>query len=206
MRPFVAAFLCLAAMAAPTAGAAEEPDAVYGRYHRAAAAGDLAEMAQYAQAAQRAELLSMSAAQKAAMVKMLAATLPRAIALRNKSVAPDGKSARLLVSGPGDTQPGDKPETLYGTIRMVVEGGEWKVGETEWTNNAPAGLASAPASRAAPAAAKSATPAPAAKVPARSGGGLVGSTSNPPERKLGQAKEPCVYKPVMTAEDLENCR
>ena len=60
-------------------------------------------------------------------------------------------------------------------------------------------LAAAPAPRAAPA--------PAAKAaPARSGGALVGSTSAPPERKLGIAKEPCVYKPVMTAEDMENCK
>lgn len=198
MRAFIAAFLCLAAMATPPAGAAEEPDAVYGKYHRAAAAGNLAEMAQYAQAAQRAELLAMSAAQKAAMVKMLAATMPRGYALRNKSVTPDGKSARLLVSGPGETQEGDKAETLYGTVRMVMEGGAWKVGDTEWTNNPPPGLAPAPAQRAAPAAAKTAAPG--------RGGGLVGSTSSPPERKLGIAKEPCVYKPVMTAEDLENCR
>ena len=28
----------------------------------------------------------------------------------------------------------------------------------------------------------------------------------PPERKLGKAKEPCVFKPVMTAEDMENCK
>jgi len=28
----------------------------------------------------------------------------------------------------------------------------------------------------------------------------------PPERKLGTARPPCVYKPVMTAEDVENCR
>jgi hypothetical protein len=27
-----------------------------------------------------------------------------------------------------------------------------------------------------------------------------------PERKLGTQKPPCVYKAVMTAEDLENCR
>ena len=59
----------------------------------------------------------------------------RAYALRNKSVTPDGKSARLLVSGPGELQEGDKPETIYGTVRMVMEGGAWKVGDTEWTNN-----------------------------------------------------------------------
>jgi hypothetical protein len=35
---------------------------------------------------------------------------------------------------------------------------------------------------------------------------VVGTTSSAPERKLGAAKEPCVYKPVMTNEDMERCR
>jgi hypothetical protein len=35
---------------------------------------------------------------------------------------------------------------------------------------------------------------------------IVGSITGAPERKLGQAKPPCVFKPVMTAEDLENCK
>jgi hypothetical protein len=198
IRMSALALLVFAPIVAP---AADEPDAVYGRYHRAAAAGNLAEMAQHAQAAQRAELLAMSAAQKSAMVKMLAATMPRAFSLSNKTVSRDGKSARLLVSGPDAAQEGEKPEMLYGTIRMVMEGANWKVGETEWSNSAPAGFA-------APAGAKSAVPASAKSVAPvrRTGGGLVGSTASPPERKLGIAKEPCVYKPVMTAEDVENCK
>jgi hypothetical protein len=99
---------------------------------------------------------------------------------------------------------------LYGTITMVNEQGEWKVATADWSNIAPAGVAARPASRAAPSAAtKPAAPAPSPRSAApapRSGGAMVGSTSAPPERKLGIAKEPCVYKPVMTAEDIENCR
>ena len=34
----------------------------------------------------------------------------------------------------------------------------------------------------------------------------VGSLGSTPERKLGEAREPCVYKPVMTQEDLDNCK
>lgn len=215
MRPFIAAFLSLAALtaltvltalAAPPAAAADQPDAVYARYHRAAVTRDLAEMLQYASAAQRAELSGMSAAQKDAAMKMLEAAMPRAFVLRNKTVAPDGKRARLLVSGPGGSVLDDKPETLYGTITMVNEQGEWKVGTADWSNSPPAGLGAAPAARAAPGAPKAAPPAPKSAPPARGGGGLVGSTSSPPERKLGQAKEPCVYKPVMTNEDMDRCR
>jgi hypothetical protein len=201
MSPFIAAFLSLAALAAAPAPAlaADEPDAVYAKYHRAAVTRDLNEMLLYASAAQRNELSGLSAAQKDASMKMLEATMPRAFVLKGKTVAPDGKRARLLVSGPGGSVLDDKPEMLYGTITMVSEQGEWKVAASNWTNIPPAQPPSAPAARAAPgAAAKTAAPA--------RGGAMVGSTSAPPERKLGMAKEPCVYKPVMTAEDIENCR
>jgi len=201
MSPFIAAFLSLTALTALgslPALAAEEPDAVYAKYHRAAVTRDMNEMLRYATAAQRNELSDASPAQKDAMMKMLEASMPRVFVLKGKTLAPDGKSARLLVSGPGGSVLDAKTETLYGTVSMVNERGEWKVAASNWTNTPPAAL---PAARAAPAAApKTAAPAP------RRGAALVGSTSAPPERKLGMAKEPCVYKPVMTAEDIENCR
>ena len=56
-----------------------------------------------------------------------------------------------------------------------------------------------PAARKA-AAKKPAAAAPAAATPA------VGTLDAAPERKFGTQKEPCVYKPVMTAQDLENCK
>jgi len=203
MRPFIATFLFLTTLAVPPARAADEPDAAYTKYHRAAVTRNVNEMMRYASATQRAELSAMSPAQKDAAVKMVAAMLPVAFQLHNKIVAPDGKTARLQMSGTGPALVGGKPETMYGNVGMVNEGGDWKVAGANWSNTAPAGFPKAPAARTA-----SATP-PAAKSapPARGGGGaLVGSTSAPPERKLGQAKEPCVYKPVMTAEDMENCK
>ena len=115
MRPFIAAFLAIAALAALPAAAAEEPDAVYAKYHRAAVTRDLNDMLRYASAAQRDELSEASAAQKDAMMKMLESSMPRVFVLRNKTVAPDGKRARLLVSGPGGSVLDAKTETLYGT-------------------------------------------------------------------------------------------
>jgi len=35
---------------------------------------------------------------------------------------------------------------------------------------------------------------------------VVGTMSSAPERKLGAAKAPCVYKPVMSDEDIRRCR
>ena len=181
--------------------AAEEPEAAYAKFHRAAVSGNLEEMVRYAPPAQRAELVSMSAAQKEATVKMMAALLPRAYLLNNKTVNQNGQAARLIVSGASDFQPGDKPETLYGIIRMEMQGGEWKVAGMDWSNTRPAalGAGSLPAPKAAgPAPTPKAQAAPAARRPA--------ATNTPPERTLGTAKPPCVYKPVMTAEDMENCR
>lgn len=181
--------------------AAEEPEAVYAKYHRAAASGDLAEMNKYGPDARRAELAAMSAAQKDASVKMLAATMPRAHTLRDKRVNPDGRSARLIVSGQGSDFADGKLEVLYGTVRMVMERGEWKVDETSWSNEPPGSLAAArPAGSAS---GDKAAPKAAAKA---QGAPVVGATSAAPIRKLGAARPPCVYKPVMTAEDMENCK
>ena len=200
MKFSVAAIVLVLAFAALPARAADEPEAVYARFHRAAASGNLEEMLRHAPDAQRAELAGMSQAQKDAAVKMVAAMLPRAFLLRNKSVTPDGKAARLLVEGPGQIVIGDKPEMLYGTIRLVMERGEWKVAETSWNNSPPAAIQAAPAPRAPAPAAAQKSGAPARTVP------VVGSLNAAPERKLGTAKPPCVFKPVMTAEDMENCR
>lgn len=202
MRPIIAAFLFLAAVAAAPVGAADEPEAVYAKYHRAVATRNFNDMLRYASAVQRSEMSDLSPAQKDAAVKMVAAMVPPAFLLHNKIVAPDGKTARLQLSGPGPAPVGGKPETMYGSVGMVNEGGEWKVAAANWSNTAPAGLPAARTASTAPSAPAAAKSAP----PARGGGGLVGSTATPPDRKLGIAKEPCVYKAVMTAEDVENCR
>ncbi len=181
--------------------AAEEPEAVYAKFHRGAVSGNLEEMFRYAPAARRAELMTMSAAQKDAQVKMVALMLPRAFVVRNKTLNPAGSSARLMLSGPGTRFIDGKTETFYGVIAMVQEAGEWKVSESNWSNEQPANFAAArpTASAAAPAAAGKAPAKAAAKAPAS----MVGS---PAPRTLGAAKPPCVYKAVMTAEDVENCK
>ena len=197
MKATLLALALLALPALPVLGA-EEPETVYLKFHRAIVAGDLDEMQRYATDAQRAELAAMSPAQKAAQVKMMSALMPRSYVVKNKSLNPGGQGAQLIVSGPGPVLVGDKPETLYGTIRMVLQGGDWKVGNVNWSNTPPAGLQAAP------------KPAPAQKAsagaPAKSAAPQVGTMGAAPERKLGMQKPPCVFKPVMTAEDLENCK
>ena len=200
MRNAAVALLSLAVLLTPAARAADEPEVVYGRYHRAAVTGDLNEMQRHVPAPQRNQIAAMSAAQRDAETKMLASTMPRAFTVKQKAVNPDGRGARLIVAGPEGTALGARHTMLYGMISMVNEGGEWRVSETNWSYEQPAPLAPAAAQKAAPQ--KAAAPArPAAGSPP-----VVGSMSGAPERKLGTAKPPCVYKPVMTAEDLENCK
>jgi len=127
--------------------------------------------------------------------------MPRAFPVRSKVVNPCGRTARLVLSGVGENLLSGRPETLYGEIAMVMEGGEWKVDESGWSNQQPGNLA--PARQAgAPAAGKTAAKAPAKAQAAPA----ARSPFTEPVRKLGTAKPPCVYKAVMTAQDMENCR
>jgi hypothetical protein len=213
MRTILAALLLLASL---PAAAADEPDAVYARYHRAVVAGDVQEVMRGATARTRSEISALPVAQREAVVKTLGAQMPRAFSQLYKNVAPDGQSARLLLRGPGGSVLDAKSETLWGNVRLVRERGEWKVAAAEWSNVPPPSMQSAagtPAPAAAPAAQKAgqkpaaSAPAGAQKTaPAARGAPVVGSVNATPERKLGMQKEPCVYKPVMTAEDMENCK
>ena len=175
--------------------AADEPEVVYAKYHRAAMASDLDDMLNFGPAKRRAEMQGMSAAHRQAALKMAQFMMPRAFSLERKTVHSNGR-ATLVVSGPGDSG-GGRLETIYGTVRMVTEGGNWKVDEASWSNEKPAILAT-----------PKPAPQPAAKAAATATGGapVVGSMAAPTARKLGPAKPECVYKPVMTAQDLENCK
>lgn len=127
--------------------------------------------------------------------------MPRGFVIRAKAANPDGQAARLYLSGQGTDMIVDKLETLYGTARLVLEGGAWRVAGVEWTNQDP-GLPPQ-ASPGKPAA----KPAPPAAAPASRAGAPVGALEGAPVlRKLGTQKPPCVYKPVMSQEDLDNCR
>jgi len=198
LRSLAAAALLLVPCAAP---AAEEPEAVYAKFHRAVAARNLEEMLRYGPRERRDELASMSAAEKDAMLKMASSMMPRAFTVRSKVVNPGGRTARLVLSGVGENLIGGRPETLYGDIAMVMEGGEWKVNESSWSNEQP--VIAAPAAGAAGSRA-GAAPAKAAAKPPGAPATRPAAVTSP--RTLGVAKPPCVYKAVMTAEDVENCK
>jgi hypothetical protein len=194
----IAAFCMLLPCAAP---AAEEPETVYAKFHRAVMAGDLEEMLRYGPAQRRAEMQGLSAAHKEAALKMAQFMMPRAFTLERKAVHARGRTT-LIVSGPWEGGR-NKMETMYGTVNMLVETGEWKVDEVNWSNDRPQILATAKPAALPPAADKAAPKA----APSAKGAPVVGSmSSGTPGRTLGEAKPPCVYKPVMTAVDMDNCK
>ena len=130
-------FLLAALALALPASAAEEPEAVYAKYHRAAANGNIEEMMRYTTDAQRAEMSALSPEQRAASMKMIDTIMPVKYTVRAKSVYPESKIARLYLSGPAKTTLDGKPGTLYGVIRLVVQHGEWKVQDVGWSNEDP---------------------------------------------------------------------
>jgi len=222
MKAARALLLCLALL--PSAWAADPPENVFANFHRAAVAGNLDRMLLYSPAARRAQIARMPPAQKAAQAKTIAALLPRTYVIQAKTV--DSGGLTMHVSGMSTPpKPDQKSEMRYGSIRMQQEGKEWKVGSMNWSNTAPTGAASGKLPARNVAAAKPAgkysfnpalgepqgaqAPKPAAGAPAKSTTGVRGAGTvmgTTPERKLGTAKPPCVYKPFMTAEDLENCK
>ena len=196
---FTAGIALVLLLAALPVRAADEPEAVYAKFHRAAMGGDLDEMLNHGLAQRRAEMRGLSAAHREAQLKMVRLMMPRAYALERKTVRPKG-SATLIVSGTAEGGSGTQ-DAVYGTVQMLLENGAWKVDEVSWNSEKPAILAT-PKPSPAPAAGK------AAAVSTK-GAPVVGSMSSQVSGgggKLGPAKPECVYKPVMTARDMENCR
>jgi hypothetical protein len=169
-----------------TAPAQEDPESVYGKFHRALRAGNLAEMTRYGTPTGGAQVAAMPPEQRKAMLEMMKKLIPQNYSITGKEISPDGNRATLRATGTATSLFGGKQETQYSSIRLLKQGGEWKVDESSWSNTPPAG------------------PLKAAAKP--QGAPVVGSTSAAPPRTLGTAKPECVYKPVMTDEDIENCR
>ena len=203
------AILAMLALAAPPAHA-EEPEGVFAKYHRAAIAGDMNGILEHSLARQRADMKSVAPEHRDMALTMVKAMMPRFFAVERKTLEPD-KRATLIVSGPWDGGPSGRVQ-VYGTVRMLMEDEVWKVIGASWTTEKPEALSARPAAAPAPA------PQAAGAVPDKSGkpapvfagkGGapVVGSMeSGSVGRKLGTAKPECVYKPVMTAQDMENCK
>ena len=177
---------CILVFLAAAAGAADEPEAVYQKLHNATLAGNVDEMLKYASAAQRAEISGLPG--RGTALKFLATMMPRSYAVNSKVLGPDGKTARILATGAhsvmGKTQP------MYGAISLRKEAGEWKVDQWGWSNDKP----------------DDESPAVSVPAPARAAKPKATAAPREPTLKHVETKGDCVFKPVMTDEDLARCR
>lgn len=121
---------------------ADEPEAVYAKFHRAGLTANFDEMIKYGTA--QPDLVSMPASERQAMLDFLAKLLPKIYTVIRKTIDPDGKHATLHLDASG----------AAGTITMIKENGIWKVGNADWGGSSQAGEASPKAAMAAVVAAK----------------------------------------------------
>jgi hypothetical protein len=161
----------------------------------------------YASEEKRGELLKYAG--DPVPLKLMSSMMPRVYTVRSLATSPDGTRARMRATGTfsfmGTTAP------TFGVGDLVREASAWKVDKFEWTGDKPAGfdaaVAQSPVRRAASGALEKVPPAPVAEpkpdpVAAKS----EVFTPPPPSPVAAPVKrEPCVIKPVMTDEDLENC-
>jgi hypothetical protein len=123
--------------------AAEAPEAVYAKFHRAVVAGDFNEMIKYGTAKQAAETRAMPPAARQAALELVRRLMPKTYSLAGKRIETDERmTLRLVSQGAGGIS--------SGTARMQMENGEWKVDEVNWGG----GTAARTASAAPPAAAR----------------------------------------------------
>ena len=177
----------LALLAAVPAAAADDPETVYGKLHRATLAGNVDEVLAYATAGKRKEMAALPG--KEDMVRMMAMSLPKAWSVTSKDA--DARKAHLELRGVHDSGP------ARGSADFVKEGGEWKVDEWSWSQ-----LAQAPKDAAQPAPMKSAEPPVTVVTPETVSTVPVDA---PTLRRATAEAAPCVIRPVMSDDDLRRC-
>jgi hypothetical protein len=176
----------LALLAAVPAAAADDPETVYGKLHRATLAGNVDEVLAHATAERRKEMASLPG--KEDMVRMLAMTLPKTWSVTSKDA--NARKAHLELRGVHDSGP------ARGSADFVKERGAWKVDEWSWSLLAQAKDAAQPEPM------KSGEPPVTIVTPE------VVSTvpvDAPILRRTSAEAAPCVIKPVMSDDDLRRC-
>ncbi len=188
------------------AAAQEDPEAVYGKFHRALIAGNINDLNKYGTPGGAAELAKMPAEQRKGMLEMMKQLIPPTYTITARQPGTDANRLTLRATGTGASLLGGSPQPMEGTILMVKMGGEWKVDQSNW-NTGKSGAAPSP--RAAQAPGPVPTPAPVRSAPQSRPAQVKAAAPSAPKASapvLGAAKEACVYKPVMSNEDMERCR
>jgi hypothetical protein len=197
--PALAAAL-LAFLSCP-AHAQETPEAVYAKYHQALRAGNVDEVKKYAIAANAAKMRPIPAGERDAALALIRALLPQSYTVTGKEPGADGKSLTLRANGMGTNFFSEKPESTNGVITMLKEGNDWKVDKPEWTSADQRGVT--PEQSGKPSATLRIVPQSAPRKPQAA---AVASKQPEPAPVMRATRPPCVYKAVMSNEDIERCR
>ena len=220
-----------AAAAAPTApaakpaaaGGADDPEAVYRKFHQAMLDADFEGMRKWGTKAKGDELAAASAVERKMMIAFISKLTPTAYKVLGTEISADGNTAIVRLSAEQTVK--GKIETYHGSGTLFKEAGQWRVELSSWGGDQPPAPASksavAPSTSAEPvkpaaaespkpvaAAAPVAAPAPGkpAPQPRAAAGRSTPVAATPAAPVLLQSKPPCVYKPVMTDEDIARCR
>jgi uncharacterized RDD family membrane protein YckC len=195
--------------------AAEDPETVFSNYHKAVLANDIDEMLKWSVKSRSDAFAAATAEQRKEAMASTAKSMPKTYKVTGSLIERNGTDAALRMSA--EVTDKGKTETMYGSAVLEKEGGGWKVAAAGWGHVQPPSLpsqsgAAQPAVAAPPEPPKpvavelpkpAATPTPAARpAPSRS----EAAAAKPAAPTLQQGKPPCVYKPVMTDEDIARCR
>jgi hypothetical protein len=172
--PWVVAALFLLLPCAVTAQ--DDPEAVFGKFHRAILAANLDDMIKYGTPGGLTDIAKLPADKRKQVLDAMKSLTPPRYKITGRQLSNDGTKLTLRMTGSGASMFGVKADPQDGVTVMVKQGGEWKVDEVNW-KDAKGRTAAAPE-----------------------------TTSPPPGGKLGTADAPCVIKPVMTNADRERCR
>ncbi len=210
-----AAPLPQAPAAKQAAAAVDDPAAVYRHFHQAMIDSDIDGMRKWGTKAKGDEFTTMPAVERKVMLGLMASMTPKTYQVKSSEASADGNKATLYLSAE-QTDKG-KTETVLATVTLLKEGGAWKVDLSSWGGEQPSGPAPQNAA-AKPAAAEPPRPVePAAPVARRTSPEPAAQPRSAPTRSeaapakpaaaiLEQSKPPCVYKPVMSDEDIARCR
>ena len=182
---------------AAAASTAEDLQTVFRNFHKAVLATDVDEMLKWSVKSRSDAFAKASAAERVEAVASTAKSTPKIYKVTGSIIEPNGRDATLFLSA-------DVTETPYGSVVFEKEGGAWKVAAAGWSR------VQSPAAAQQGAAAKPAAAEPAAPVaqprPARSRSEAAAAKPEAPILQQGESKPPCVFKSVMTDEDIARCR
>jgi hypothetical protein len=198
---FLALVACMTFAAGNAAASAEEDlQTVFRNFHKAVLATDLDEMLKWSVKSRSDAFAKASAAERDGAMAFTAKSTPKAYRVTGSIVEASGRDATLYLIA--DVTDKGNAETMYGSVVFEKEGGAWKVAAAGWSRvQSPAAARQGAAEK--PAAAEPAAPV-ARPRPARSRSDA--AATKPAAPILQQRQSPCVYKSVMTDEDIALCR